>query len=41
MDTTIISIGAGTLPRYLSRLFGNDYLAELCADTTIGCFLPQ
>ena len=33
-----ISIGAGTLPRYLSRLFGNDYLAELCADNMIGCW---
>ncbi|MCZ6666730.1 MAG: acyl-CoA dehydrogenase [Gammaproteobacteria bacterium] len=31
-----ISIGASTLPRYLSRLFGNDFLAELCADDKIG-----
>jgi acyl-CoA dehydrogenase len=31
-----ISVGASTLPRYLSRLFGNDYLAELCADDMIG-----
>ena len=33
-----ISIGAGTLPRYLSRLFGNDYLADLCADDVLGCW---
>lgn len=33
-----ISIGAGTLPRYLARLFGNDYLASLCADDVIGCW---
>ncbi|MEX2481254.1 MAG: acyl-CoA dehydrogenase [Gammaproteobacteria bacterium] len=33
-----ISIGASTLPRYLSRLFGNDYLAEYCADDKIGCW---
>ena len=33
-----ISIGASTLPRYLCRLFGNDYLAELCADDRIGCW---
>lgn len=33
-----ISIGASTLPRYLSRLFGNDYLAELCADDVLGCW---
>lgn len=33
-----ISLGAATLPRYLSRLFGNDFLAELCADDKIGCW---
>ena len=33
-----ISIGASTLPRYLSRLFGNDYLASLCPDNLIGCW---
>lgn len=33
-----ISLGASTLPRYLSRLFGNDALAELCADDRIGCW---
>jgi len=33
-----ISIGANTLPRYLSRLFGNDYLAELCPDDVLGCW---
>lgn len=33
-----ISIGASTLPRYLSRLFGNDFLAELCPDDKIGCW---
>ncbi len=33
-----ISIGASTLPRYISRLFGNDYLAELCGDDKIGCW---
>lgn len=33
-----ISIGASTLPRYLCRLFGNDYLASLCPDDKIGCW---
>lgn len=33
-----ISIGASTLPRYLSRLFGNDYLAEVCSEDLIGCW---
>jgi acyl-CoA dehydrogenase len=31
-----ISIGASTLPRYMSRLFGNDFLADLCPDDKIG-----
>ena len=33
-----ISIGAGTLPRYMARLFGNDYLAELCPEDKLGCW---
>jgi len=33
-----ISIGASTLPRYMARLFGNDYLAELCPPDKIGCW---
>lgn len=33
-----ISIGANTLPRYLSRLFGNDALTALCPDDKIGCW---
>jgi alkylation response protein AidB-like acyl-CoA dehydrogenase len=33
-----ISIGASTLPRYISMLFGNDFLVEKCPETTIGCW---
>lgn len=33
-----ISVGASTLPRYLSLLFGNDELAELCPIDKIGCW---
>jgi acyl-CoA dehydrogenase len=33
-----ISIGAGTLPRYMARLFGNDFLAELCPPDKLGCW---
>jgi len=32
------TIGAATFPRFMARLFGNDYLAELCPDTMIGCW---
>jgi alkylation response protein AidB-like acyl-CoA dehydrogenase len=32
------SVGAASLPRYLARLFGNDYLAELCPDSSVGCW---
>lgn len=31
-----ISIGASTLPRYMARIFGNDFLADLCPDDKIG-----
>ena len=31
-----ISIGAGTLPRYMARIFGNDFLAELCPEDQLG-----
>lgn len=31
-----ISIGAGTLPRYMARIFGNDFLAELCPEDKLG-----
>ncbi|HMM76096.1 MAG TPA: acyl-CoA dehydrogenase [Gammaproteobacteria bacterium] len=33
-----ISVAASTLPRYLCRLFGNDYLASLCPDDKLGCW---
>jgi len=33
-----ISIGVDTLPRYMARLFGNDYLAELCPEDKLGCW---
>ncbi len=33
-----ISLGASSLPRYLSRLFGNDYLASLCPEDMLGCW---
>ncbi len=33
-----ISLGASTLPRYMARQFGNDYLAELCPPDKIGCW---
>ncbi len=33
-----ISLAASTLPRYLVRLFGNDYLESLCPDNAIGCW---
>jgi acyl-CoA dehydrogenase len=31
-----ISIGAGTLPRYMARLFGNDFLADLAPEGMLG-----
>jgi len=33
-----ISVAASSLPRYLCRLFGNDYLASLCPDEKLGCW---
>ncbi len=33
-----ISIGASTLPRYMARMFGNDFLAELCPEGKLGCW---
>ena len=33
-----ISLGAATLPRYISMLFGNDFLVEQCPETTLGCW---
>jgi len=33
-----ISLAASTLPRYVCRLFGNDYLASLCPDDKLGCW---
>ncbi len=32
------TIGAASFPRFMARLFGNDYLAEICPDTQIGCW---
>jgi alkylation response protein AidB-like acyl-CoA dehydrogenase len=33
-----LSLGVRTLPRYLSRLFGNDFLANECPETMMGCW---
>ncbi len=32
------SLGSATFPRYMARLFGNDFLAELAPETSIGCW---
>ena len=32
------TLGAATFPRFMARLFGNDYLADLCPETMIGCW---
>lgn len=33
-----ISLGASSLPRYISTLFGNEYLASLQTDDMVGCW---
>lgn len=32
------SLGSATFPRYMARLFGNDFLAELAPETSVGCW---
>jgi len=32
------TLGAATFPRFMARLFGNDYLADMCPETMIGCW---
>lgn len=32
------TIGAATFPRFMARLFGNEFLVEQCPETQIGCW---